>query len=101
IGALVMRSNVATPQELSPDLGLSNRGLSPRLDHMADYIYSLTSFVRNPNLDGGPSADAVAGGKIFFSSVARCAECHNGPSTANQHFTDKRPDPTYPVGVKG
>lgn len=101
IGALVMRSNVAKPQEVSPDLGASNRGLSPRLDHMADYVYSLTSFVRNPNLDGGPSADAVLGGKIFFSSVARCAECHNGPSAANQHFSDKRADPTYPIGVQG
>lgn len=101
IGALVMRSNVAKGQELSPDLGLSNRGLSPRLDHMADYIYSLTSFVRNPNLDGGPSADAAAGAKIFFSSAARCAECHNGPSSSNQHFSDKRADPTYPAGVTG
>jgi DNA-binding beta-propeller fold protein YncE len=101
IGALVMRSNVAKPQELSPDLSKSNRGLSPRLDHMADYIYSLTSFARNPNLEGGPSADAVAGGKIFFSSVARCAECHNGPSPANQQFTDKHADPSYPLGVQG
>ena len=101
IGALVMRSNVAKPQELSPDLGPSNRGLSPRLDHMADYVYSLTSYVRNPNLGGGPSAEAAEGAKIFFSSVARCAECHNGPSTTNQHFTDKRPDPTHPSGVPG
>ena len=61
IGALVMRSNVAKPQEVAPDLGPSNRGLSPRLDHMADYVYSLTSFVRNPNLDGGPSADGRRG----------------------------------------
>jgi DNA-binding beta-propeller fold protein YncE len=101
IGALVMRSNVAKPQEVSPDLGPSNRGLSPRLDHMADYVYSLTSFVRNPNLAGGPSAAAVEGGKIFFSSISRCAECHDGPSATNQHFSDKRPDPTYPSGVQG
>jgi YVTN family beta-propeller protein len=101
IGALVMRSNVAKPQELSPDLGASNRGLSPRLDHMADYVYSLTSYVRNPNLGGGPSADAQAGADLFFSAVTRCAECHDGPSPANQHFTDKRPDPGYPSGVQG
>ena len=101
IGALVMRSNVAKPQEVSADLGPSNRGLSPRLDHMADYVYSLTSFVRNPNLTPSPSADAVAGGKIFFSSISRCAECHNGPSATNQHFSDKRPDPTYPIGTQG
>jgi hypothetical protein len=101
IGALVMRSNVAKPQEVFPDLGPSNRGLSPRLDHMADYVYSLTGFVRNPNLSPAPSADAVAGADIFFSSVARCAECHDGPSTANQHFSDKRPDPTYPLGLPG
>jgi DNA-binding beta-propeller fold protein YncE len=101
IGALVMRSNVAKPQEVSPDLGPSNRGLSPRLDHMADYVYSLTSFVRNPNLAGGPSAAAAEGGAIFFSSVSRCAECHNGPAPTNQHFSDKRPDPTYPSGVQG
>jgi DNA-binding beta-propeller fold protein YncE len=101
IGALVMRSNVAKPQELSPDLGLSNRGLSPRLDHMADYVYSLTSFVRNPNLYPAPSADAEAGAGVFFSSTARCAECHDGPSASNQHFSDKRPDPSYGVGVPG
>jgi hypothetical protein len=101
IGALVMRSNVAKGQEIFPDLGPSNRGLSPRLDHMADYVYSLTSFVRNPNLSPAPSADAEAGGDIFFSSVARCAECHDGPSEANQHFSDKRPDPTYPLGLPG
>ena len=101
IGALVMRSNVAKPQEIFPDLGPSNRGLSPRLDHMADYVYSLTSFVRNPNLGGGPSPDAAAGANIFFSSIARCAECHDGPSASNQHFSDKRPDPTYPLGLQG
>ncbi len=101
IGALVMRSNVAKPQEVSPDLGDSNRGLSPRLDHMADYVYSLTSFVSNPNLSGGPSADAVAGASIFFSPAVRCAECHNGPSSTNQHFSDKRPDASYPPGQQG
>jgi hypothetical protein len=68
---------------------------------MADYVYSLTGFVRNPNLDGGPSPDAVEGGKLFFSSATRCAECHNGPSPSNQHFTDKRPDPSYPTGQQG
>jgi hypothetical protein len=68
---------------------------------MADYVYSLTSFMRNPNLDGGPSAAAAEGAKIFFSSLSRCAECHNGPSPANQHFSDKRPDPTHPSGVPG
>jgi len=101
IGALVMRSNVAKPQEVNPDLGDSNRGLSPRLDHMADYVYSLTSFVRNPNLDGGPSAAAAAGRDIFNSAEVRCAECHDGPSETNQHFSDKRPDTTHPVGAPG
>ncbi len=101
IGALVMRSNVAKPQEANPDLGAQNRGLSPRLDHMADYVYSLTSFVRNPNLAAGPSADAVEGAKIFFSSTTRCAECHNGPSPTNQHFSDKHPDASYPLGQQG
>ncbi len=101
IGALVMRSNVARPQEVNPDLGDGNRGLSPRLDHMADYVYSLNSFVRNPNLYGGPSPDAVAGRDIFNSAAVRCAECHDGPSESNQHFTDKRPDPTHPPGAQG
>jgi DNA-binding beta-propeller fold protein YncE len=101
IGALVMRSNVAKPQDVFPDLGPSNRGLSPRLDHMADYVYSLTSFVRNPNLSPAPPADAIEGGRIFFSALSRCAECHNGPSAANQHFSDKRPDPSYPLGLQG
>jgi hypothetical protein len=68
---------------------------------MADYVYSLTSFVTNPSLSRTPSADAVEGGKIFFSATSRCAECHNGPSASNQHFSDKRPDPTYPIGQQG
>jgi DNA-binding beta-propeller fold protein YncE len=101
IGALVMRSNVAKPQEANPDLGAKNRGLSPRLDHLADYVYSLTSFVRNPHLATGPSADAQEGGRLFFSAVTRCAECHNGPAPGNQHFSDKRPDPAYPSGQEG
>jgi len=101
IGALVMRSNVAKPQEANPDLGEGNRGLSPRLDHMADYVYSLTSFVRNPNLDGGPSAEAQAGRDVFNSAVSRCAECHNGPSPSNQHFTDKVPLASHPLGQQG
>jgi hypothetical protein len=101
IGALLMRSNVAKPQEANPDLGDGNRGLSPRLDHLADYVYSLTSFVRNPNLAAGPSPDAVIGGMIFSSPAVRCAECHLGPSPANQHFTDKRTLATHPPGQQG
>ncbi|MCW5893338.1 MAG: hypothetical protein KIT14_22725 [bacterium] len=101
IGALVMRSNVAKPQEAHPDLGPGNRGLSPRLDHVADYLYSLTTFVRNPNLENGPSADAVEGGVIFAASGVRCLECHNGPSPTNQHFSDKKAIASHPPGLPG
>jgi len=101
IGALVMRSNVAKPQEAHPDLGAQNRGLSPRLDHMADYVYSLTSYVTNPNLADGLSPESQEGAELFFSALARCSECHDGPSSTNQHFTDKRPDPSYTLGVQG
>jgi len=101
IGALVMRSNVAKPQDVAPDLNEPNRGLSPRLDHVADYVYSLKSYVRNPNLGDGPSADAIAGRDLFNSPQVRCAECHDGPSPSNQHFTDKRPDSSHPAGMQG
>lgn len=57
--------------------------------------------MRNPNLSPGPSADAQEGAAIFFSAVSRCAECHDGPSDTNQHFSDKRVDPTYPSGQEG
>ena len=102
LGGLVRAGTVAKPQAAAPPLADTNRGLSPRLDHMADYVYTLTSFVRNPNLGpGGPSADAQAGREIFNSAIARCAECHNGPSPENQQLTDKRPLATHPPGVPG
>ena len=102
LGALVRAGTVARPQATAAALADTNRGLSPRLDHMADYVYTLTSFVRNPNLGpGGPSADAQAGREIFNSAITGCAECHNGPSPSNQQFTDKAPLASHPLGIPG
>src|SRR5262249_35131746 len=51
VGGLVAQSAVADPVPINVDLSpIPNRGLSPRLDHLGDYVYSLTEFVRNPNL---------------------------------------------------
>jgi hypothetical protein len=60
-----------------------------RLTHMADFVYSLTRFPRNPRLgeDGGsPSTAAGRGRAIFNDTTVNCAFCHRGPL-----FTDKVP----------
>jgi DNA-binding beta-propeller fold protein YncE len=67
---------------------------SIRLTHMADFVYSLTRFPRNPFLGDGDAAisDAAERGRRIFNDPAiQCASCHNGPSNA-QLFTDKRPN---------
>jgi hypothetical protein len=80
--------------DLSPD---PNRGRSPRLDHLADYVYSLTSFPRNPNagIAGANISDAARRGRALFADpVVHCAFCHNTAVGAQQQFSDKRPDQT-------
>ncbi len=69
-----------------------------RLTHMADFVYSLTAFPRNPFLgDGGAALSEAArrGRLIFNDGTTKCASCHNGPAPANQLFTDKRPNPGF------
>jgi DNA-binding beta-propeller fold protein YncE len=101
IGALVMRSNTTDPVDAFDDLGAPNRAIPGtsgiagiRLTHMADFVYSATDYVRNPNI--GAHGDAISmaakrGRAIFNDPRVRCAVCHNGPSPNNQQFSDKRP----------
>jgi hypothetical protein len=98
VGALVVRRFVADPADARADLGQPNRNRSPRLNHLADYVYSLTRFPRNPNLgaDGAsPSAAARRGRMLFDDPVVHCSFCHTGPSQANQQFSDKGPNAGY------
>lgn len=59
-----------------------------RLTHMADFVYSLTSFVKNPN-----AADDAAerGRQIFNAQQTQCTVCHVGGPAGKQFFTDKKP----------
>jgi hypothetical protein len=114
-GALVQRDSVTTSElprtntlgrnDAEPDLGAPNRNLPGtagsnvgiRLTNLADYVYSLTSFVKNPNQ---PSDATERGRGLFNDPVTRCADCHNG-GQGGQFFTDKRPtqafDPALPA----
>ncbi|MFQ5666044.1 MAG: carboxypeptidase regulatory-like domain-containing protein [Candidatus Binatia bacterium] len=101
IGALIMRSNTTDPVDANPDLGAPNRAIPGasgiagiRLTHLADYVYSVAEFVRNPNIgkDGEAISFAARRGRAIFNDPrVGCARCHNGPSRDNQQFTDKRP----------
>jgi hypothetical protein len=96
VGALTVRRFVADPADVRVDLSpLPNRTVSARLDHLGDYVYSLTAFPRNPNLGPGgvsPSDAARRGRLIFNDPIVHCSFCHNGPSAARQQFTNKRPN---------
>ena len=98
VGALITRRFVANPIDVRVDLSPTpNRHRSARLDHLGDYVYSLTEFVRNPNLGAGgvtPSAASERGRLLFNDPVVRCSSCHSGPVAGRQQFTDKRPDLT-------
>jgi carboxypeptidase family protein/processive rubber oxygenase RoxA-like protein len=101
IGALVMRAFTTDPAETNDDLGAPNRAIPGtsgiagiRLTHMADYVYSESEYVRNPNIGAQGEAlsfSAMRGRAIFNDARVGCAQCHNGPSQDNQQFTDKRP----------
>jgi YVTN family beta-propeller protein len=99
VGALIVRRFVADPQDVRVDLSPEpNRHRSARLDHLADYVYSLTEFPRNPNLGTGGTApsDAAARGRLLFNDpVVHCSFCHNSPPPSPQQFSDKRPANDY------
>ncbi len=104
LGALVQRSKFSSsdPVDVYDDLGAPNRNLRGpktgklaglRLSHMADFVYSLTGFVRNPNL---PSEASERGRQLFNDPQTQCASCHNGgPGVGKQFFTDKKPNPGF------
>jgi DNA-binding beta-propeller fold protein YncE len=107
-GALVQRSPATStdPVDVHEDLGAPNRNLpgqvdpsrnvGVRLSHVADFVYSLADFVRNPN---PPDAAAERGRRLFSDPQTRCAECHDSaPLTGRQLFTDKRPNPRFMSG---
>ena len=114
-GALVQRSlaTSADPVDVNDDLAAPNRNLPGRarpdvvagirLTHVADFVYSLAEFVKNPNQ---PDAAAERGRLLFDDPQTRCVECHDSaPVTGErQFFTDKRPvgdgfDPASPAGA--
>jgi hypothetical protein len=101
VGGLVIRrfTTDPAPVDLAADLSpVPNRTLTARLDHLGDYVYSLTAFPRNPHLgaDGAtPSPEAAAGRDVFNDAVVNCAFCHNGPAAGRQQFTNKGPNPGY------
>ncbi len=91
-GGLIMRNSTLEPVDVNPDLLAPNRGLGVRLNHLADYVYSVSSFIRNPNTDeDGEPLDPAAerGREIFNDPEVGCAGCHFGPSHGNQQFSDK------------
>ncbi|MCW5892093.1 MAG: hypothetical protein KIT14_16335 [bacterium] len=110
MGALIQRNSLTTtdPVDVNPDLGAPNRNLRGivdpskivgiRLSHMADFVYSLTEFPRNPNQ---PDEAAERGRRIFNDPQTRCAQCHaSNQGVGREFFTDKKPstsfDPTQP-----
>jgi hypothetical protein len=116
-GALLPRSlltsSAVVPQDgrFEADLGAPLRNLmvdeptlgkavnaSVRLTHMADFVYSLSRFPRNPFLgeDGSAISEAAQRGRrIFADGSTQCAQCHDGPSPENQLFTDKAPNASF------
>jgi DNA-binding beta-propeller fold protein YncE len=111
MGALIQRSTLTStdPVDVSADLGPTNRNIRGivdpskivgiRLTHMADFVYSLTEFVKNPN---PPSASVERGRKIFNDPLTQCASCHNGgPGAGKQFFTDKKPNPGFDPAQPG
>jgi YVTN family beta-propeller protein len=99
VGALILRRFVADPADVRVDLSPEpNRHRSARLDHLGDYVYSLTVFPRNPNLGAGgvaPSDAAKRGRSLFDDPVVHCSFCHASPPPSPQQFSDKRPASDY------
>src|SRR5439155_4299955 len=83
-----------------PTLG-TKVNASIRLSHVADFVYSLTRFPRNPFLGAGQTAVSAAaerGRHVFNDRSTQCATCHNGPSAATQLFSDKGPNTGFAAG---
>jgi hypothetical protein len=107
-GALVQRAPETStdPADVHDDLGAPNRNITAggkivgiRLSHMADFVYSLTDFVRNPNV---PDDAAERGRRIFNDPKTGCTTCHvGGPGIGRQFFTDKKPNPSFDVSQPG
>ncbi len=99
VGALIVRRYVADPQDVRVDLFPEpNRHRSARLDHLGDYVYSLTEFPRNPNLGAGgaaPSASAERGRLLFNDPIVHCSFCHASPPPSPEQFSDKHPAKDY------
>jgi hypothetical protein len=119
---LYMVNEVPSPNrqgenDVEAELGPPNRNLpgttgtnvGVRLSHLADFVYSLTEFVKNPNQ---PDALSEEGRRLFNDPAVGCATCHaGGPSADRQFFSDKRPartvsaggtfDPTAPARADG
>jgi processive rubber oxygenase RoxA-like protein len=107
-GALIQRSPETStdPADVNADLGAPNRNITAngknvgvRLTHMADFVYSLTDFVKNPNQ---PTAASERGRKVFNDPQTQCTSCHlGGPGGGQQFFTDKKPNPSFDPGQAG
>jgi hypothetical protein len=88
------RPNRAGENDVESDLGPPNRNLPGtaganvgiRLTHMADFVYSLTDFVKNPNQ---PDELSEEGRRIFNDPSVGCVPCHAGGPSGQQFFTDK------------
>jgi hypothetical protein len=99
------RPNRAGENDVETDLGPPNRNLpgtagtnvGHRLTHMADFVYSLTDFVKNPNQ---PNEQSEEGRRIFNDPSVGCVPCHAGGPTGKQFFTDKAVAPgTFDPGA--
>jgi hypothetical protein len=108
MGALIQRSDATStdPADANPDLGPPNRNITAggknvgvRLTHMADFVYSLTAFPRNPN----PANAATENGRrIFNDPQTGCTSCHlGGPGAGKQFFTDKKPNASFDPNQPG
>src|SRR5439155_563482 len=104
LGALVQRSSLTSsdPTDVHGALGPPNRNLRGprtgkivgiRLTHLADFVYSLAEFVRNPNRR---DEAAERGRRLFEDPQTGCVTCHHGgPRPGQEFFTDKRPNPRF------
>jgi DNA-binding beta-propeller fold protein YncE len=104
-GCLIQRSTLTSsdPVDIPSDLGRPSRNIHGvndpskivgiRLTHMADFVYSLGEFPRNPN---SPESDAAKRGAMIFNDPQTlCASCHTGGSGGRQFFTDKKPNQSF------
>jgi DNA-binding beta-propeller fold protein YncE len=108
-GALIQRSPLTSsdPADIHDDLASPNRNIRGqhgansgiRLTHVADFVYSLTDFVQNPNPQ---TAATERGRKIFNDPATQCTTCHNGgPGAGRQFFTDKKANPGFDPSQPG